>query len=36
LGRAIWPHGIVAVRGDVDIKPAADDETMPLPEPDND
>jgi len=27
---------IVAVRGDVDIKPAADDETMPPPDPDND
>ena len=27
---------IVAVRGDVDIKPAADDETMPPPESDND
>ena len=27
---------IVAVRGDVDIKPAADDETMPPPEPAND
>jgi DNA polymerase-3 subunit gamma/tau len=27
---------IVAVRGDVDIKPAADDEMLPPPEPDND